>query len=134
MTDFFDTNVFVHAFSNGPKQEPARQMLADGGLISAQVLNEFTNVLRGKLRRSWAEIESAIALVLSRFTEVVPLTAETHAAAVRLARDDGVSFYDALTIAAALEGGCTKLYSEDLQHGRHFGDLVVVNPFRESAA
>jgi predicted nucleic acid-binding protein len=109
-------------------------MLADGGLISAQVLNEFTNVLRGKLRRSWAEVESALALVLGRFTEVVPLTAETHAVAVTLARDHGLSFYDALIVAAALEGGCERLYSEDLQNGRHFGDLVVIDPFRESDA
>jgi predicted nucleic acid-binding protein len=40
------------------------------------------------------------------------------------------AWYDSLIIAAALEGGCKVLYSEDLQHGQHFGDLVVENPFR----
>lgn len=29
----------------------------------------------------------------------------------------------------ALEGNCKRLYSEDLQPGRRFGDLVVENPF-----
>ncbi len=113
--DFFDTNVFVYAFSDGPKQANARLLLAEGGLISAQVLNEFTNVLRSKLRRGWVDVESAIALVHARFAEIMPLTSDMHAAAVALARDHGVSFYDALIIAAALEGGCARLYSEDLQ-------------------
>jgi predicted nucleic acid-binding protein len=38
---------------------------------------------------------------------------------------------DALIVAAAIEAGCDRLYSEDLQHGRRFGDCVVLNPFRD---
>jgi predicted nucleic acid-binding protein len=34
-----------------------------------------------------------------------------------------------LIVAAALEGGCSLLYSEDLQSGRNFGDLRIENPF-----
>jgi predicted nucleic acid-binding protein len=42
-----------------------------------------------------------------------------------------LSWYDALIVAAALEGGCETLYlySEDLQDGRQFGDVTVHNPF-----
>jgi predicted nucleic acid-binding protein len=33
-------------------------------------------------------------------------------------------------VAAALEAGCTRLYSEDMQHGQTIeGRLLVVNPF-----
>jgi len=32
-------------------------------------------------------------------------------------------------VAAALEGGCGVLYSEDLQNGQRFGELKVENPF-----
>jgi predicted nucleic acid-binding protein len=39
------------------------------------------------------------------------------------------SFYDSLIIAAALEAGCTRLYSEDLQHGQRIERLTIVNPF-----
>lgn len=35
----------------------------------------------------------------------------------------------ALVLAAAAEAGCTALYTEDLQHGRHFGTVAVRNPF-----
>jgi len=40
-----------------------------------------------------------------------------------------LSWYDSLNIAAGVQGGCKILYSEDLQHGRRFGDLVIQNPF-----
>ncbi|MHB8885447.1 MAG: PIN domain-containing protein, partial [Methylovirgula sp.] len=107
----------------------ADRILREGGAISVQVLNEFTNVCRKKLRLDWPRIEEALARFQEVFEEIVPLTVETHAAAVALARNDGCAFYDALIIAAAQEAGCETLYSEDLQHGRKFGDLVIVNPF-----
>src|SRR5208282_147315 len=102
---FFDTNVFVYAFSADLKRVAAQRILADGGLISAQVLNEFTSVMRTKARRTWEEIERSLSLILRRFPTVVPLTLDTHAAAVALARDHTLPFYDAL-IAAAIEAGC----------------------------
>jgi predicted nucleic acid-binding protein len=40
-------------------------------------------------------------------------------------------FYDSLVIAAALDAGCTRLYSEDLQDGQRIEGLTVENPFRE---
>jgi predicted nucleic acid-binding protein len=126
---FVDTNVFVYAFSVDPRRTAARKILADGGLISAQVLNEFTSVMRTKGRRSWEEIERSLSVILRRFPTVLPLTVETHAAAVPLARDHSIAFYDALVLAAAIDAGCETLYSEDFQHGRRFGDCTIVNPF-----
>ena len=105
-----------------------------GGAISAQVLNEFVNVMRRKHQRSWRDVENALAVILDRFPDVAPLTLATNADAVALARDHGLAFYDALIVAAALEAGCARLYSEDFQHGRRFGDLAIVDPFKESAA
>jgi predicted nucleic acid-binding protein len=126
---FFDTNVFVYAFSVDPKNVAAQRILADGGLISAQVLNEFTSVMRTKARRTWEEIDRSLSLILSRFPTVLPLTLETHAAAFALARDHTLPFYDALILAAAIEAGCETLFSEDFSHGRRFGELTIVNPF-----
>jgi predicted nucleic acid-binding protein len=40
------------------------------------------------------------------------------------------SFYDSLIIAAALEDGCTRLLSEDLQHGQRIEGMVITNPFQ----
>jgi predicted nucleic acid-binding protein len=65
--------------------------------------------------------------------EVVSVTLNTHTAAVSLAHDHGLSFYDALIVASAIETGCDILYIEDMQHGRAIGGLAIVNPFVESA-
>jgi predicted nucleic acid-binding protein len=133
VSSFFDANVLVYAFSEGPKREPAREALAAGGMISAQVLNEFTNISRRKQKREWAEIEAALAVVRNRYPEGVPLTTTTHAAALVLARNEGFSFSDALTVAAALEAGCETLFSEDMQAGRVIGGLTIRNPFQADA-
>lgn len=129
MTAFFDTNVLVYAFLDTAKRRRALEVLSLGGLISAQVLNEFTQFARNKRQRSWAEIEAAVSVIRMQFPDVAPLTADTHAAGLALARDHGLSFYDALIVATALEAGCDTLYSEDLQDGRRFPGLVIVNPF-----
>ena len=50
-------------------------------------------------------------------------------AARLLSQAHSLAWFDALIVQAALEAGCTHLYSEDLQHGRRFGALQVVNPF-----
>ncbi len=133
MSAFFDTNILVYAYSTDPKRTRAQATVAEGGVISAQVLNEFTNVLRTKQKQEWPVIEAAIRSVRFQFDDIVPLTADTHASAVALARAHGFSFYDALIAAAAIEAGCDTLYSEDLQHGRAIGGLTIRNPFLESA-
>ncbi len=133
MTPFFDTNILVYAFLDVAKREAALNLIASGGVISAQVLNEFTNVARRKRERDWTEIERAVSVIRARFADVVPLTADIHASALGLARAHGLSFYDALIVAAAQEAGCDTLYTEDMQHGRKFGGLVIVNPFIEGA-
>jgi predicted nucleic acid-binding protein len=130
---FLDSNVLVYAFSSDRRRDRALSIAAQGGVISAQTLNELTNVLRRKLRQEWPTIEAAIETVRSFFDEIVPLTASTHAAALPLARDHGFSFLDALIIASALEADCDTLYSEDMQDGQVIGGLMIRNPFRGPA-
>ena len=50
--------------------------------------------------------------------------------AVRTSRQEKLSFWDALIIRAAVEGGCSELLTEDFQHGRRIEGLLVRNPFR----
>lgn len=133
MSDSFDTNIVIYAFTAGPKQAAARQALANGGFISVQVLNEFVNVMRKKRRAAWADIAGALFVIHTQFPHVVPITYKTHMAALALARDHSFAFYDALIVAAALEAGCDTLYSEDMQHGQVIGTLRIRNPFAETA-
>lgn len=128
---FFDTNILIYAFAAAdPRSARAEALLADGGVIGVQVINEFTNVTRRKLRWPWRQIEAALAVIGELLGPAHPLTTAIHARAIGLARDHDLSFYDALIVAAALDAGCIVLCSEDLQHGQKFGTLRVENPFR----
>ena len=129
MTAFLNTNLLVYALGTDAKSEIAREVILEGGVISVQVLNEFTSVMRRKFNLSWDEIAEALEDVKTALDIVRPIDVETHWAAVELAREHGFSFYDALIIAAALQAGCDQLLTEDLQAGRRIKGLAIVNPF-----
>ncbi len=133
MMVFFDTNILVYAQQADSRGETARRYLAEGGVISVQVLNELVNVLRRKLARTWPEVVDVLGDVLAVVAPPMPLTIHTHNAAVSLARDHSLSFYDALILASAMEANCNILLSEDMQHGRVFGGLTIRNPFLDQA-
>ncbi len=128
---FFDTNVLVYALAHDERRTPVAEALLDnGGVISVQVLNELVAVGRRKLGKEWSEIEEALGAIRALCDRALPVTIETHEAALRLAGRYGFRIYDALIVAAAVEAGCDTLYTEDLQAGQVIdGQLVVTNPF-----
>ncbi len=127
---FFDTNILVYAFAAGdPKSAVAERLMADGGVLSVQVLNEFANVSRRKLGLEWSEIGERLAVVKELVETPAPVTIDTHEAALDIARARKLGFYDSLIVAAALAAKCDVLLSEDLQHGAKFGKLEIQNPF-----
>ena len=128
---FFDTNILIYAFAADDRRSAqAEALIADGGVIGVQVLNEFTNVTRRRMHWQWGQIEAALVVIEDLLGPAHPLTPAIHARAVVLARDHELSFYDALIVAAALEADCDVLCSEDMQHGQKFGALRIENPFR----
>jgi predicted nucleic acid-binding protein len=126
---FIDTNILVYSVTDDPQKARANQAIGEGGFISAQVLNEFVSVMRGKLKVEWSVIEFALARFREVFDAVLPLTAETNSAALVLARDHRLNCYDALIVASAMEARCDRLLTDDMQHDRMFGGLRIVNPF-----
>lgn len=129
MSVFLDTNILVYAQTSGAKADKARELLGAGGKLSVQVLNEFAAVTRRKLQKNWNEIGEAIDDALALVDPPLPITFNTHATAMSLARVHDFPFYDALIIASALEAGCDTLFTEDMQHGRRVESVVIVNPF-----
>ncbi len=128
--DFIDTNVLVYLASGcAEKANQAEALVAAGGTISVQVLNELANVTRRKMSLSWAQTCDVLGLVRG-LLDVVPLTIQTHETALDLGERYGFSFYDATIVAAAISAGCRTLWSEDMQHGmRVHNRLRIVNPF-----
>ena len=133
---FFDTNILVYTIGqHDTRTAVAESLLAAGGIVSVQVLNELAAVMQRKLRMPWEEIVEALAAVRVFCPSPTSLTSETHDAALDLARRHGWHVYDALIVAAALHAGCSTLFTEDLQHGRVIdGRLTIVNPFRPDAS
>jgi predicted nucleic acid-binding protein len=130
---FLDTNILIYAFaSNDPRSETAEALVAAGGVISVQVLNEFVSVSRRKLRRDWTEITTAIGVLRTLLDTPLPLTVAIHDAAVELARRHGLAFYDGLVVAAAKQAKCRILCSEDMQDGQVIDAVTIRNPFAAS--
>ena len=129
--EFIDTNVLVYAFVDDARANTAEAILARRCDTSVQTLNEFANVARRKLSMGWREIDQAIADICVLCGTIHPLDLETHRQALGLAERYGISMFDALTVAAALRAGCTRLYSEDMQDGMEIeGRMQIFNPFR----
>ncbi len=104
---FFDTTILIYAVSEGDDRGAvAEGLLAAGGNISVQVLNEFAAVARRKLKMSWQEIGEALGAVRALCEPPAPLTVEMHDLALRIAERHGYNIYDALILAAALGAGC----------------------------
>jgi len=128
---FLDTNVVLYAFRQGDaRSQRAENLLAAEGTLSVQVLNEFVNVARRKLNKSWEEVRRALGILRVFCPDPAPVTIETHNRAVQIAERYGYSIFDSLIVAAALERQCETLYSEDLQAGQVIeGRLRIENPF-----
>ena len=128
---FFDTNVFVYAIiQDDPRSDHAEELIAEGGTVSVQVLNEFAAVARRKSKMPWDEVRFAIENIKALCPDPLPITLDTQGEAIAIAERYGYKIYDALIVASALEAKCTTLYTEDLQDGQVIdGRLTIRNPF-----
>ena len=85
------------------------------------------------LKKSRVEEAAIQTYVLAwyRDCDVVSTNAEQFLLASGLRQSGEFSYWDSLIVAAALDAGCTTLFSEDMQHGRVLrGQLTIVNPFK----
>ena len=132
---FLDTNVLVYLFDAGEPGKGAaatvayRALEAEGVVVSTQGLEEFYNTVTRKLRPRMPAAEAVAHMVRFSGHEVVILDVPLLLAAAARSESARISWWDALVVEAALSAGCTRLLTEDLQHGRDFDGLVVENPF-----
>lgn len=129
---FFDTNLLVYLYSNDPKSAIVEKLIhAHFGQIwlSIQVLNELYSVLTRKKLKSKEEAQIIINDLIERY-KTYCIDEQCIKRAIALHIQYHFSYWDSLIIAAALEVGCTTLYSEDLQPDRKIEDrLTILNPF-----
>jgi len=127
---FFDTNVLLYLLSEDTvKADRAESVIVQGGIISAQVLNEFAFVARRKMAMSLPEVREVLA-PLYRLCEVTSVTLDTHIQGIQIAERYQYNIWDAMIVASALMAHCVTLYTEDMHHGQILeGRLHIVNPF-----
>ncbi len=126
---FYDTNVPLYLLTaDDARAQRAEDLLAGGGVISVQVLNEFVAVARRKHRAPWMRVTDTLE-ALRQVCRVEPLTVPVHERALVLAQRVGLPVYDAMIAASAIAAGCRTLYSEDFQHGQVLDGLTILNPF-----
>jgi predicted nucleic acid-binding protein len=127
---FLDTSILIYVISLGDaRTAKAEELLADGGYISVQVLNEFAAIARRKLKMPWHDVRDALSSVRTLCEAPAALSVETHEAALEIAEQYGYHIYDALILAAALDADCDTLYTEDMQNGQRVGAITIRNPF-----
>jgi predicted nucleic acid-binding protein len=127
---FLDTNILLYAAGDDhPRRIIAEKLVAAGGLISVQILNEFVSAGRGKFRWPWPRIEEALASFGALLEPPLALTPDNHDAGVRIARRYHLHIYDALIVASAAEAGCKLLLTEDMGDGMTIAGVTIRNPF-----
>lgn len=136
---FLDSNVFIYLFDDVDerKRRTAGELVERAiekrhGSISHQVVQEVLNVLTTKLTVPLAadEAREFMNVTLAPLWRINP-SRELYARALDYRERLRYGFYDALIVAAAVTGGCTTLYTEDLQNGREIDGTTIVNPFGE---
>ncbi|MEX0963308.1 MAG: PIN domain-containing protein [Pseudohongiellaceae bacterium] len=127
---FLDSNVLLYLQSaDETKANRAEVIASAGGVISIQVLNEITYVMRRKFNSPWVQINEVMESLQRLFT-IEPVNIDVHLTGRRLAERYGFNFYDATIVASALLAGCELLYSEDMHDGLLVEDrLRISNPF-----
>jgi predicted nucleic acid-binding protein len=134
---FLDSNIFIYAYD---QREPVKQSVADNlirslaisgdAVISYQVVHEFFSwaLVKGPVKMPQGEAQRYLAVTF-RPMHIVASSFALVSDAIRIQDRYRLSWYDSLIVAAAQQGGCKRLYSEDLQHGQQFGSVTVNNPF-----
>lgn len=127
---FFDTSALLYLLSgDNAKANRIETLLADRGVISVQVLNEFAAVALRKLKMPMSDVREVLDTVRA-VCAVEPLSAETHDRGLAVCERYRFSLYDSMLVAAALISGADVLYSEDLQDGQVIDNqLRITNPF-----
>lgn len=133
---FLDTNVLVYAAyplaGERAKQRAALDLMErERFAVSSQVLLEFLNITTRKRKPPLPLAEAHAWLEDFCVANVVGVDQSVVGEGVDLAARYKIVFWDGAILAAARRSGATKLYTEDLNDGQRYGDVVAINPFKQ---
>lgn len=133
---FVDTNILVYCFDSSDmiKKEKAVGILenlweSSSGVLSLQVLKEFFVTVTAKLPEKM-DFKSAKTAVTDLFSwNLFMESRNSLEKSFEITQKYQLSFWDANIITAAILSDCSKIYSEDFQHGQVIEGVQILNPF-----
>jgi len=129
---FLDSNLLVYFYSTDSKSAIVESLIRakfDEICLSIQVLNELYCVLTRKKLKTKEEAQVIINDLIENY-QIYCLDERCIKRGIELNIQYQFSYWDSLILASAIEAGCTKLYSENLQHYQVIQNgLTIVNPF-----
>jgi predicted nucleic acid-binding protein len=140
---FIDTNILLYSLTEPkeknrekdlPKRAKALELLTklyneNEIVVSVQILNELHFNMIRKFKIDDDMVFETLQESIFAIASVENLTAQTYTKAFQVRKKYNFSYWDSLVVASALESGCTKLYSEDMQDGLVIdGVLSIINP------
>jgi len=136
MTDkpTLDTNVLIYAFGkkDDDRKQIAKTILSKCSIISLQVANETVYVLLKKFKFTPNELDKVIVFMTQNFV-ISDLNIQILDQTIKISVQYGLSFWDSMMVASALNNHCSILYSEDMQDKQIIdGRLQIINPFKNS--
>ena len=141
---FLDTNIFVYAVGSLPRTgnrgDVKKKAIADAligrtidrrnGVVSYQVVQEFLNVALKKFEVPLTDEQARLYIgTVFRPLFAVQPSLGLFSDALDIRTRHRLPWYNSLIVAAAVEGGCSVLYTEDLSHGMKINGVRIENPF-----
>lgn len=128
---FLDSSVIIYTIDGDiEKKSTTIRLLEKRPIISTQVINEISNVMRKKFSLDYSSIFEITSKIIEN-SNLVLIDYNSITLAYYIAGTYNYSYYDSLIISSALDNNCNILYSEDMQHNQIVEKrLRIVNPFR----
>jgi predicted nucleic acid-binding protein len=130
-----DSNILVYAQQSEDEQghhdqafEIVSRASLRGAIVPVQVLGEFLNVCRSKLKVKPRDAIDQVGDYPACF-DCPQTSPEDLVAAASLADSSRLQFFDALILTVAARAGATVLLSEDMLDGLRIAELHILNPF-----
>ncbi|ABE36809.1 marR family protein [Paraburkholderia xenovorans LB400] len=130
--NFADASVLRLLFGDdSARADQAENVIAQGVVVTTQVLEELAQGLRSEAQLGWPTIREILATIRTH-CRTVP-THEDLNGAIALAEAHSLSLTQSTLALGALAAGCTYWYSARLSDGQTIGEkLTVRNPFGDS--
>ncbi|NRF71927.1 PIN domain-containing protein [Aquincola sp. S2] len=133
---FVDTNVLIYSEDRADAVKQRRAIdwlrvlwLSRRGRVSTQVLSEFYVNATRKLRPAMPAGDARAEVRRYQRWQPWSIDHATVETAWAVESRFGLSYWDALIVAAARAQGCRFLLTEDLQHGQQIDSVQILNPF-----